>query len=60
MNPSEAADLWRRMSEQSGAQAPPEFLSTHPSNQTRIRNIEALAPKAKAEAAKFGVTSFKG
>ncbi len=60
-DPMEAADLWRRMSAQSGGQAaPPEFLSSHPANDTRIRNIEALAPKAKAEAKKFGVTSFKG
>lgn len=60
-DPMEAADLWRRMSAQSGGQAaPPEFLSSHPANDTRIRHIEALAPKAKAEAKKFGVTSFKG
>lgn len=59
-DPIEAANLWRRMSANSGGQAPPEFLSTHPSNETRIRNIEALAPKAKLEAQKFGVTSFKG
>lgn len=58
-DPIEAAELWKRMSAQSGGQAPPEFLSTHPSNETRIQNIEALAPKAKAEAQKFGVTSFK-
>lgn len=58
-NPMEAADLWRRMSAQSGGQAPPEFLSTHPSNETRIKNIEALAPRAIEEAKKFGVTSFK-
>ncbi len=59
-DPMEAADLWRRMSAQGGSQAPPEFLSTHPSNETRIKNIEALAPRAKLEAKKFGVTSFKG
>jgi len=58
-DPIEAANLWRRMSANSGGQAPPEFLSTHPSNDTRIRGIEALAPKAKVEAKKFGVTSFK-
>lgn len=58
--PMEAANLWRRMSAADGAgQGPPAFLSTHPANETRIRNIEALAPKARAEAQKFGVTSFK-
>ncbi len=58
-NPDEAANLWRRMAKNSGGQAPPEFLSTHPANQTRIANLTALSPKAKAEARKFGVTSYK-
>jgi len=58
-DPAEAANLWRRMSQESGGQAPPEFLSTHPNPQTRINNIEKWAPEAKAEARKFGVTSFK-
>ncbi|WP_297766370.1 M48 family metallopeptidase, partial [uncultured Muriicola sp.] len=35
-NPDEAAELWKRMKANSGGQAPPEFLSTHPSNDTRI------------------------
>ena len=30
-NPDEAAHLWRRMKANAGGQAPPEFLSTHPS-----------------------------
>ena len=58
-NPSEAAELWKRMKANSGGQAPPEFLSTHPSNDSRIANLTALAPKAVAEAKKFGVTSFR-
>ncbi|MFV0565430.1 MAG: M48 family metallopeptidase [Flavobacteriaceae bacterium] len=58
-NPAEAAELWKRMSAASSGQAPPEMLSTHPSNESRIANLTALAPKAKEEAAKFGVTSFK-
>ena len=59
-DPMEAADLWRRMKAEAGGQAPPEFLSTHPSSDTRIRNIEKWAPDAKAEARKFGITSFEG
>ncbi|MET1260452.1 M48 family metallopeptidase [Flagellimonas sp. DF-77] len=58
-NPDEAANLWRRMKANSDGQAPPEFLSTHPSNDTRIANLTAWAPQAKQEAAKFGVTSFR-
>lgn len=58
-NPDEASKLWERMQAQSGGQAPPEFLSTHPSNQTRINNLVKWAPEAKAEAQKYGVTSFK-
>lgn len=58
-NPAEAAELWKRMSALSNGQAPPELLSTHPSNQSRISNLTSLAPEAKKEAAKFGVTSFK-
>lgn len=58
-NPDEAAQLWQRMKANSGGQAPPEFLSTHPSNDTRISNLTAWAPAAKQEARKFGVTSFK-
>lgn len=58
-NPDEAANLWRRMKANSGGQAPAEFMSTHPSNDTRIANLTKWAPQAKAEARKFGVTSFK-
>lgn len=58
-NPSEAATLWRRMKAEAGGQAPPQFLSTHPSNDTRISNLTAWAPAAKQEARKFGVTSFQ-
>ncbi|BAO77127.1 M48 family metallopeptidase [Winogradskyella sp. PG-2] len=58
-NPDEGAELWKRMKANSGGQAPPEFLSTHPSNDTRITNLQAMAPTAQAEAKKFGVTSFR-
>src|SRR5690606_5946279 len=55
-NPENAVALWQRMSAMSSGQAPPEILSTHPSNETRIQKLTELVPQAKAEAAKFGVT----
>ncbi len=59
-NPSEAAELWKRMKANSGGgEAPPEMLSTHPSNDSRIANLTALASHAVHEAKKFGVTSFR-
>ncbi|WP_276165921.1 M48 family metallopeptidase [Zobellia alginiliquefaciens] len=58
-DPKEAAELWKRMKANSGGEAPPEFMSTHPSNDTRINNLTEWAPAARAEAKKFGVTSFQ-
>ena len=58
-NPDEAAELWKRMKANGGGEAPPEFMSTHPSNDTRIAHLTDLAPKAKEEAVKFGVTKFR-
>ena len=39
-DPRESVLLWRSMSKQGDAQ-PPEFLSTHPANQSRIRDLNA-------------------
>ncbi|MGF1557881.1 MAG: M48 family metallopeptidase [Flavobacteriaceae bacterium] len=58
-DPSEAAELWKRMMAKTNGQAPPEFMSTHPSNETRIANLTEWAPIAKEEARKFGVTTFQ-
>lgn len=58
-NPDEGAELWKRMAANSGGEAPPEFMSTHPSSESRIAFLQKLAPTAKAEARKYGVTSFK-
>lgn len=46
-NPEAAVDFWQRMANQpNSAQKPPEFLSTHPSDQTRIAGIKSLLPEA--------------
>ncbi|EGV42475.1 M48 family peptidase [Bizionia argentinensis JUB59] len=58
-NPSEAAELWKRMDANSGGQAPPEFLSTHPANASRIENLTSLVSRANAEAKKYGVASYR-
>jgi len=41
-DPQEAVPFWERMAAASGGKGPPEFLSTHPSNATRIRQLSAL------------------
>jgi predicted Zn-dependent protease len=45
-DPNQAPIFWQRMSEQAGGQAPPEFLSTHPSNETRIKDLQGWIPEA--------------
>jgi len=44
-NPHEAVDFWQRMDQQPG-KSPPEFLSTHPANKTRIEDLKAQMPEA--------------
>ena len=45
--PKAARDLWVRMSAASGGGKPLEFLSTHPSDTTRIAQIEGWLPEAQ-------------
>ena len=44
-DPSQAPAFWERMSA-GGKGAPPEILSTHPSDETRITNLKARLPEA--------------
>lgn len=43
-NPEESVPLWVNMSKQ--GKAPPEFMSTHPSSKTRIKELQKRIPKA--------------
>lgn len=56
-DPEAAVKLWRRMAE-SGNHAPPQFISTHPSDRTRIETLGELLPAAKQryEASECGLT----
>jgi predicted Zn-dependent protease len=45
-DPHEAEKFWTRMSKQSKGEKPPEWLSTHPSDETRIRQIREWLPEA--------------
>lgn len=40
-DPRQAPELWVNMGKASGGKAPPEFMSTHPSNETRINDLNA-------------------
>ena len=44
-DPRKAVDFWQRMAEKKGGKGTPEFLSTHPADETRIRKINELIPE---------------
>src|SRR5262249_3678337 len=47
-DPTESIRFWKRMTEAtSNSNAPPEFLSTHPNHETRIRDLTAWMPQAE-------------
>ena len=45
-DPHEAPRFWERMSSQSGGAEPPEWLSTHPSHGSRIKDLNKAIPEA--------------
>ena len=50
-NPDVAVNFWQKMS--AGGQQVPEFMSTHPSDATRIKDINKELPKIKKNYQKF-------
>jgi predicted Zn-dependent protease len=46
-DPRAGATFWKKMAAQGGAK-PPEFLSSHPADATRIANLQKLAPQYMA------------
>lgn len=48
-DPHAAVTFWERMTAHKGGEGPPEFLSTHPSDATRINDIKRLIPLAMEE-----------
>ena len=45
-DPKAAISLWQKMSKAGGG-GPPEFLSTHPSGESRIRDLQANLPRVE-------------
>jgi predicted Zn-dependent protease len=44
-DPREAPKFWERMAATKNGAGPPQFLSTHPSDVTRIRNLNEIIPQ---------------
>ncbi len=46
-DPDEAPKFWERMKQYSEGKEPPQFLSTHPSHDTRIKQLREWIPEAR-------------
>ena len=55
-DPNQAAVFWQRMASESGGSVP-EFESTHPSDQTRVKKINEALPEAMKYYKKGGIQS---
>lgn len=54
-DPAAGVTLWQKMGKATGGKAPPQWLSTHPAGDTRIRDIQGKLPAVQplfAQAAK--------
>jgi len=47
-DPASAVTLWQNMSKANGGKQPPQWASTHPSNQTRIKNLNERLSRDRA------------
>ena len=45
-DPREALSFWKRMGQGRGGKSQPEFLSTHPAHETRVKRLSELMPEA--------------
>jgi predicted Zn-dependent protease len=52
-DPKEAVAFWQRMDAEVGKGAPPQFLSDHPSHNTRIADLQTWMPEAEKEYAQY-------
>ncbi len=48
-DPEEAISFWQKMAQMNQGQSPPEFVSTHPSDENRIAKFRELMPEVKKE-----------
>ena len=46
-DPAQALDFWQRMMTKDKSAKPPEFMSTHPSDASRLKELEAFLPEAR-------------
>ena len=53
-NPEMSVSFWERMASLGGS-GTPQFLNTHPSDQTRINDLRKWIPDARDKAAKIGI-----
>ena len=51
-DPNQAPLFWERMVKMNTGEKPPEFMSTHPADETRIANLKGWIPEAKKYAEK--------
>lgn len=53
-NPEAGVTLWQKMGKATGGKAPPQWLSTHPAGDTRIRDIQSKLPAVQPLFAQAG------